>query len=147
MEMRFPVICVPVDLAPYGVSRQEELGVCAGALYWRGRIFSGMRIVDSDGRTSLVTGTRVVRPASAAGQWLARLLDLQVGVELTLSPVAPVTIDELRERVTAAMQEDPEAVEELSGRAVAWWERALTEADTPAALARDLMVPRKGDRR
>ena len=141
--MKFPVICIPVDLAPYGVSRQEALGLCAGPLYWRARIFTGMRIVDSDGRSYVVTGTRLLRPGSAAGQWIARMLDLQVSVELALSPTAPVTIEEVRERVLASLRDDAEAAEELSGRPVAWWDTALRKADTPAALARELTAERR----
>jgi hypothetical protein len=130
MAMRFPVLCIPRDFGVYIVTEKESLGRRNPALFWRVDVYSGMRIIDSDGKAFAVRKYRVNRPSSRFGQTLARIFETSIQVDLQFDLVDVPSLDELKSIVQTAVIEDPEGFEELSGGSVQWWESTLENASS-----------------
>ena len=59
-------------------------------------------------------------------EFLARLLDLMVDVDLKLAPLGSASVSEA----------DPESLEELSRRSVDWWRTTLSQATSVPEIVR-----------
>lgn len=135
----YPVLCLPRQLGPFAVRDPSGLERCQSVLFWKAELYDGLQLIDSTGTRFIVVRTALRSPASCPGRWLARVLDLPLRVEVELEARGRATLDEIVAAVTAAIQADPEALEELSGRSVAWWRATLASCRDPreviAALA------------
>ena len=129
--MQFPVLCIPKGIGMYYVAATESLGRCRPSLFWRAKVYDGMRIVDSAGNAFAVRKSEIVRPATKFGQAIARFFDATVQLELVVQAIEPPPMEELKAAVQAAIDDDPESFEELSGKSVQWWNDTLSRASTP----------------
>ena len=135
-DLVYPVLCLSRRAGITVVRSPEEFGRSSAALVWRGGFYAGLRVVDAAGAAYDVVTADVVRPRSAAGRALARLLGAGVRVAAELRPAGPAALDELRARVRAEVEDDPEALEEMTGRAAAWWHEALARCADAGAVVR-----------
>jgi hypothetical protein len=124
------------------VRSARELERCSAAVFWRGKFFEGLRVVDLNGVTHEVARARIRRPASRLGQLLARFLDLPLSVEVEMQRTAPVSVTEIRKTIEEAVDEDPETFEEFSGKSVDWWRRSLEASQSVTDLMRTLQTAR-----
>jgi hypothetical protein len=81
--------------------------------------------VDASGAAYDVVSAEIAQPRSALGRSLARLFDATVRVVADLRPAGPASLEEVRDRVRAEVSENPEEVEEMTGRSAAWWNEIL----------------------
>jgi hypothetical protein len=118
----------------------SEIERCQAAVFWRGRFYEGLQLIDANGETHEVVNVAVHKPTSAFAQRLARLLDLRVVVKLDIRPRGPASLPDVIRAVDSAIDEDPEAFEEFSGPSVSWWRQAIAHCVT----VRDLMGALQG---
>lgn len=127
-SVTFPALCVPRDFGVYVVRDLPQLQRSRAALFWRYRHFNGLRLYDSDEMAHEVTGSSVSKPASELGQFVARLLDLAVTVDVQISPIGPAFLSDVVAAAQRAIEVDPESLEELSQRSTEWWRTTLAHA-------------------
>jgi hypothetical protein len=135
-DLRYPVLCLSERAGIAVIRDAAAFGRSAAPLVWGARFYDGLRVVDASGALHEVVRAEVVRPGSAAGQAVARLFGTAVHVGVELRPVGPAALAELRARVLAEIDDDPEAVEEMTGRPPPWWREALERAADAGALVR-----------
>ena len=123
----FPVLCVARDFGVYVAHDQQQLRQARAGVFRRGH-FEGLRVFDAAGRVYNLAAARITQPASAAGRWLARVLDLTVTVDVEIVPAGAAQLPEVVAAVEKAIDTDPESFEELSGRSVEWWRATLARA-------------------
>jgi hypothetical protein len=143
----FPVLCLTRQMGVCIAGTAEDLGRCSASVFWRGRFFEGLRLVDATGQTHEVIRATIRRPARRAGQRLARLLDLTMSVEVETRSTGAASVDEIRRIMEQAVDDDAEAFEEFSGRDVEWWRRTLAASQTVEDLMRTLEALRRGKQR
>jgi len=113
----------------------SDLRRCNAAVFRRGQFFEGLRVVNSGGTTYEVVRARIRRPATAVGQWLVHLFDLDLTVDVELRPIGLVSLAEVRRVMQRSWEEDAEGFEEQSGRSIDWWKRSLEScADLPSLI-------------
>lgn len=132
--LAYPVLCLTRRMGVCVIEAASGLERCRAVVFWRGRFFDGLRVVDSRGETYEVVRASIRRPSSTLGRTLARWLDLSISVDVELKPAAAVSLAELQQIVEHAVDEDPEAFEEFSGKTVEWWKQALASCDSVQAL-------------
>jgi len=116
----------------------SEIERCNAAVFWRGRFFDGLRVVDANGDTHEITQAKIRRPATRIGQRMARFLELPISVEVEAQPTSAATVDEVKRAVEQAIDEDAESFEEFSGKDVDWWRRSLDACHSIPELMRTL---------
>ncbi len=129
-DLSFPVLCLPDDLGLSVASNPNEILRCQAVLFWRAQYFVGLKLVEPDGSTYEVLEARVQKPTSSFGQWLVRVIDLPISVELTLKPVSPTSLENIRKSVEDAIDRDAETFEEFSGHDVPWWRDKLKQVSS-----------------
>jgi hypothetical protein len=92
--------------------------------------------VDASGAAYDVVSAEIAQPRSALGRSLARLFDATVRVVADLRPAGPASLEEVRDRVRAEVSENPEEVEEMTGRSAAWWNETLIGCTDVADVVR-----------
>lgn len=137
-SISYPVLCIPGSLGVYVARNRRELERCRAVLFWKARLYDGLQIADLDGKKYAVTRATIFRPRSGIAQWLARVLDLSVQVSLELEDRGIATLAEIGNAVETAIQEDPEAFEEISGRSIEWWRAVLAASTSVADVIRAL---------
>jgi hypothetical protein len=75
---------------------------------------------------------------------MSRIFDTPLRVELRVQPIEPLSLEELKAAADAAIAEDPESFEELSGKTVQWWNATLSTAETPQEVV-NAFSTRTGD--
>jgi hypothetical protein len=135
-DLRYPLLCLTRTLGVCLVQSAAELERCRAVVYWRGRFFDDLRIVDASGDTHIVVRASIRKPRSPLGQRLARLLDLPLQVDVEARRDTRVSIEEVRAIVSKAVDEDAEAFEEFSGKDVDWWNQSLSRCTTIEELMR-----------
>lgn len=133
-DLHYPLLCLTRTMGVCVVQSATELERCRAVVYWRGRFYEDLRLVDANGETHTVVRTTIRKPRSSLGQGLARVLDLPIYVDLEARPGAQVSVDEVREIIRRAVDEDAETFEEFSGQSVDWWHQSLSECKTTADL-------------
>ncbi len=126
----FPALCVPREFGVYVVRNLSELRRSRAALIWRYRHFEGLRLYDSEEKAYEIMGTSVSSPTSRLGQFVARLLDLSVTLDVELALIGRASLSEVVVAVREAIEDDPESFEELSGRSIDWWKETLGRANS-----------------
>jgi hypothetical protein len=134
----YPVLCLSRELGPFVARDPARLRSCRAGLFWGTRFYDGLRLVGADGESHEVVGVRLRRPASPIGQRLARFLDLCVVVDFDTRRVGSASLSDVAGAVNAAIDEDPEAFEEVSGRDAAWWKREIGRCTTVVELIQKL---------
>ena len=124
------------------VRSAAELERCNGAVFWRGKFFEGLRLVNANGETHEVVRVLVRRPTTRLGQRLARLLELPITVEVEARLTTAASIAEVRQVIEQAVDEDAEGFEEFSGKSVDWWRGSLATSGSIADLMHTLQVER-----
>ena len=115
-----------------------DLERCQAVVFWRGRFYDGLRLVDANGDEHEVVRFAVTKPVSALGQKIARFLDLGIGVEIETRRIGPASLADVVKAVDAAIEEDAETFEEFSGRSVSWWRSTLGRCSTARQVVRAL---------
>lgn len=134
-DLRYPLLCLARELGVCVVQSATELERCRASVYWRAKLFHELRLVDVDGDAFVVARTRIRAPASRIGQWMARVLDLQLAVDVEIAGLAaPLSLAEVRDVIEQALAEDPETFEEFSGREIVWWRHAVASCGTASEL-------------
>lgn len=136
--LRFPVLCLTRQMGVCVAGRARDLERCSAAAFWRGRFFEGLRLVDATGQTHEVVRATIRRPATWLGRRVARLLDLTMSVEVETRSAGAASVDEIRQIMEQAVDEDAEAFEEFSGHDVEWWRGTLAASKTVGDLMRSL---------
>ena len=124
-SVTFPALCVPKDFGVYFVRDLAQLRRCRAQLFWRYRHFDGLRLFDSAEKVFQVTATAVSAPKTELGRLFARWLDLQLTVDVEVSPIGSASRADVVSAVRQAIDVDPESFDELSGRSVEWWQSTL----------------------
>jgi len=138
--LRFPVLCLTREMGVCVAGRERDLERCSAAVFWRGRFFEGLRLVDATGQTHEVVRATIRRPATWVGRRLARLLDLTITVGVETRSAGAASVDEIRRIIEQAVDEDAEAFEEFSGHDVEWWRGTLAASHTVEELMRALQA-------
>ena len=129
----YPVLCLPAS-GGFAVARAaSDLEYTRGVLWQKG-FFEGLEVIDRQGGRFAVVSAAIVWPRSWAGRWLALTLDFTVRVSLRLTYLGEANLETARDRVLAALAEDPEMVEESSGREEAWWREKIARCRTSGEL-------------
>lgn len=134
--LTYPIICLSRKTGVSVASSSNELARCNGVLFWRGEFYEGLKLVDADGQSHEVVDTVVTRPRSRFGIWLARLLDLPLHVGVVTKHTGPASLSEVRNRVLEYINDDPAALEEMTGHDVLWWQKNLSESKDTSDLVR-----------
>jgi hypothetical protein len=116
----------------------SEIERCQAVVFWRGRFYEGLRLVDANGEAYDVVNAAIRKPASAFTQRLIRFLELRVVVELEIRHRGPASLPDVVLAVDSAIDDDPEAFEEFSRRSVSWWKQAMARCVTLRDLMRAL---------
>lgn len=122
----FPALCVPRDFGVYIARDPAQLQLTSANLFWRVHHFDALRIYDADGRAYEVCSAQVSRPRSRLGRSLARFCDLQISVEIQVTPLGPASLAAVVSAVEQGLAVDAESFEELSGRSPDWWRSTLS---------------------
>lgn len=130
-SLSYPVLCIPESLGVFCVKSDKELERCRAVLFWKARLYEGLKIVDRSGARFEVVRATISSPRSGVSRWLARVLDLPVYLALELEDRGIASLSEIIKAVDASMKEDPEALEELSGKSIQWWHEVLSRCVTP----------------
>jgi hypothetical protein len=135
-ELTYPALCLSKRAGISIVRSKGALGHSTASLVWRAAFYEELRVIDSAGTAYDVVASEIISPTSAVGQAIARLFDASVRVDPQLRSAGPATLEEVRARVTSWVIEDPEAVEEMSGRPAAWWSETLARCTDAAGVVR-----------
>ena len=112
-DLDFPVLCVASDGYLGAVGDLETLETCNSRALKSG-YFTGLRLFDVGGRSWEVRDVEKVGNVPPAWGW--RLLGSRiVRVRLELKGTEPVSLDELKEVVCAALEQSPDIWDEAGG--------------------------------
>jgi hypothetical protein len=124
-----------------GVSFAEspsDLASFSAALYWKGKFFDGLKIVDSKGCAHEVVSATVQRPGTKLGQWLARLFSVTVSVQAETRALGPMPFSDLVRAVEADLEKQSELFEEFSGQDFTSVKSALAQCRSVGDLTKVL---------
>jgi hypothetical protein len=117
------------------VRSPEAFARTSSALFSAG-FYTGLRVVDVTGAAYDVVDAKVAHPRSTLGKSLARLFDANVRVVAQLRAAGQASLDEVKERVIAEVSDNPEEVEEMTGRSAQWWREILVGCADAADVVR-----------
>jgi hypothetical protein len=124
VEFRFPVLGISGDNDLWGFHDYRQLTTC-GRRTLRDDMQKDLELVDASGRRWKVTGVRRLGRSRSFLPWLfwALLAGPNYSIEQDLEPLEALTLDEIKDRVCAAMEahpefwcDDPESKAELAKR-------------------------------
>jgi hypothetical protein len=118
------------------VRSAAELERCPAAVFWRGGFYEDLRVVEVTGSTWKIGRVSIRWPAGSLARRVVHWLDLPLALDLEFLPDVPISPGELRTTVERAIEEDPEALEELSRRDVGWWREAIDRSTSVADVVR-----------
>lgn len=139
-DLTYPTLCLSGQAGLTVAEHPDSLERCRAGLFWKARFYEGLLVVDATGSAYEVAQAEVRRPGSPLARRVARLLDLSLSIQVTLRFVGQALFDELRERVLAEIDDDPETLEEMTGRDVFWWRAALARCTTARELVQTLQT-------
>ena len=131
----YPLLCLSKRAGISVVRSSDAFGRCSAALFGAG-FYTELRVVDASGAAYDVVSAEIVHPRSAVGRALARLFDTNVGIVAELRPAGRASLEEVRDRVTTEVSENPEEVEEMTGRSANWWSETLVSCTDVADVVR-----------
>jgi hypothetical protein len=107
-SLQFPVLGLSADNDVWGFWNFDELSVC-GPDTLKDGLQDGMELIDTTGARWRVDGIRMIEPLEA---WWKRLFTWILylpgyRIEQTLSPLEPIGLEAVQERVCSAMQAHP----------------------------------------
>lgn len=133
-RLTYPAVCLTQRSGVFVARGASDLEQCNGSLYWRARLSDGLQVIDASGTQYKVVDVKLVRPGTSWGRGLSRMLELSVVARPTLRPVGMASLETFRSRILAEIEEDPEFLEEMTGRTVPWWRDALARCTTSQEL-------------
>jgi len=124
IAFEFPVLGISDDNDLWGFSDLRQLTTC-GPRTLKENMQLGMELVDAGGRRWRVEGVRRMGRSKPLIPWLIKsaLSGPTYRIEQELAPMAPLTLDEVKERLASSMRahpefwcDDPESASELRAR-------------------------------
>lgn len=137
-RLTYPAVCLTQRSGVFVARGASHLEHCNGSLYWRARLYDGLQVIDASGAQYKVVDVELVRPGTSWGRGLSRMLELSVVARPTLRPVDTASLEMFRNRIRTEIGEDPELLEEMTGRTVPWWRDALARCTTPQEIVQAL---------
>jgi hypothetical protein len=141
-SLMFPVLLLSRASGVSFAESPSDLANFPAALFWKGKFFDGLRIVDSTGRAHQIVSATVQRPKTKLGQWLARLFGATVSVQAETRALGLVSFAELVRAVEADLEKESELFEEFSGQDFTSVKSALAQC----ASVEDLTKVLSGER-
>jgi hypothetical protein len=132
-DLKYPVLHLS-SAADAGIAATADELTTSYVRLVRAHFYDGLHLVDATGRDFEISSARIIRPRTALGQVVARLFMLPVRMELALQPSPAIKLTDLRAKVLATMEQEPEAVEEDTGQSLAWWRQHLADVPSKAAF-------------
>ena len=139
VDLNYPLLCLTRHMGICLARSAPEFERCRAAVFWHGRFFEGLRVVDASGQTHEIVRVSIRRPATRLGQRLARLLELPISVQTEAETTAAVSVAEVRRVIEQAIHDDAESFEEFSGKDVAWWRESVEACRSVPDLMRMLL--------
>jgi hypothetical protein len=133
-DLNYPVLCLRSDGIVFSMRNADRLTTCSMAAFRKG-IYSKLELVEANGRSHLV------QSASRRRATLSQRLGLApIRVDLELEERGEVRLDEVKERVVAAMNARSELWDAAVGKDIADWQRQVMDQRSIHELANLLLI-------
>lgn len=129
-SLLYPALCIPKSMGVFCVQSARGFERCQAVLFWKARLYEGLKVIDKSGTKFEVVKATVSKPSSHALQWIVRFLDLPIRTHLELEKRGTASLSEVVEAVNSSIEEDPEAFEEFSGKTIEWWREILATCNS-----------------
>lgn len=137
-SLTFPMLLLSRASGVSFADSPSDLANFPAVLYWKGRFFDGLRIIDATGRAHEVISATVQRPTTKLGRWLAQLIGMTVSVQAETRAVGPVPFAEVVRAVEVDLERQSALYEEFSGQDFASVKAALAQCTTVADVTKIL---------